>query len=203
MIRSPLWSVRRPKTGTALVGVVLVGAAALLGACSSGGDGDGAATEATTTTAARGAATTDPAIRIVPAPGRLTVGGNALPFGAPDFQVSSFLERALGEPTEEEPDQACDAGELDVIRWPSLTVYVGDEGFAGWYTDDDAHTTDQGIAVGASASELQAAYPAGATTESTLGTEFFFDAGEDKGLSALLEDGTVTTLWSGATCIAR
>ena len=40
-------------------------------------------------------------------------------------------------------------------------------------------------------------------SETSLGTEFFFDAGDGKGLSAVLEDGDVTTLWSGATCIAR
>ena len=136
------------------------------------------------------------------APARLTVGGNALPFGAPDFQVSSFLERALGEPSEEE-DQTCDAGELHVIRWPSLTVYVGAEGLAGWSTDDEAHATDKGVAIGSSSSELTTAYPTGQTMESTLGTEFFFDAGDGRGLSALVEGGEVASLWSGATCVAR
>lgn len=174
--------------------------ATALAACNGGG---GDAAPPTTTTADRPAtATTDPSIRVVLAPARLTVGGNAVPFGAPDFQVSSFLERALGEPTKEE-DRACDAGELHVREWPTLTVYVGAEGLAGWSTDDDAHATDKGVAVGAPASDLAAAYPTGQTTESTLGTEFFFDAGEGKGLSALVEAGEVAMLWSGATCIAR
>ena len=186
---------------------VAVGVGALLGACSGGGgDGDGASADGTTTststTSERATATTDPSIRIVLAPGRLTVGGNALPFGAPDFQVSSFLERALGEPAEDE-DRTCDPGELRVIEWPTITVYVGAEGFAGWFTTEAAYTTDKGVGVGTSASALQAAYPTGQTTESTLGTEFFFDAGEGGGLSALLEDGEVATVWSGATCIAR
>lgn len=192
------------KSGRWLAVVVL---GVVLASCGSGGDRRRESAATTSTTAARSSGggstgTTDPAIRIVLAPARLTVGGNALPFGAPDFQVSSFLERALGEPTEEE-DQTCDAGELRVIQWPSLTVYVGAEGLAGWSTDDAAHETDKGISVGASSNELTTAYPAGTTTESSLGTEFFFDAGEGRGLSAVLDAGEVTTLWSGATCIAR
>ena len=176
-------------------------------ACSGGG-GDDPGTAATTTSSAATqatkatTATTDPAIRIVLLPGRLLVGGNALPFGAPDFQVSSFLERGLGEPVDED-DQTCDAGELHVIEWESLTVYLGAEGLAGWYTDDDAHATDKDIEVGSSQSDLLAAYPAGQVTESSLGTEFFFEAENGNGLSALLEGGDVSTLWSGATCIAR
>ena len=183
--------------------MVLVGGVSSAACSGGGGDGDGDASDVTTTTrSADSPGTTDPDITIVLAPARLTVGGNALPFGAPDFQVSSFLERALGEPAEDE-DQQCDAGPLRVIEWPSLTAYVGAEGFAGWSTDEDAHETDKGVAVGASASELQAAYATGQTTESSLGTEFFFDAGEGRGMSALIESGEVATLWSGATCIAR
>ena len=177
-------------------------------ACSGGGDDDPESAATTTSSPSAGGAsagstaTTDPAIRIVLLPGRLLVGGNALPFGAPDFQVSSFLERGLGEPVDED-DQTCDAGELHVIEWESLTVYVGAEGFAGWYTDDEAHATDRDIKVGSDQTFLQDMYPEGTVTESSLGTEFFFEAGNGIGLSALIEDGDVSTLWSGATCIAR
>ena len=202
---------RRPFGDCALVAAALVAVALVVGACSGGGareaddpdaEAEAAASTTTTSRTARTTATTDPTIRIVLQPARLTVGGNALPFGAPLFQVSSFLERGLGDP-EDEDDQACDPGELRVIEWPTLTVYVGAEGLAGWYTDDDAHATDTDVRVGSSQSELQAAYPGGTVSETTLGTEFFFDAGDGKGLSALLEDGEVATLWSGATCIAR
>ena len=175
----------------------------------SGGDDDGDDGAAATTTTASGRAgsdttgTTDPTIRVVLQPARLTVGGNALPFGAPEFQVSSFLERALGEPEKTSEGEVCGPGEVDVIQWPSLTVYVAAEGLAGWYTDDDSHTTDKAVSVGSSASDLQRAYPTGTTSESSLGTEFFFDAGDGRGLSAVLEGGDVSTLWSGVTCIAR
>lgn len=175
-------------------------------ACDGGGGGDGASSTPTSTSttdaSAGGPATTDPAIRIVLQPGRLTIGGNALPFGAPDFQVSSFLERALGEP-EGEDDATCGPGEVRVIEWESLTAYVGAEGFAGWYTDDEAHATDKGIEVGSTQAELTAAYPTGQLTESSIGTEFFVETGDGVGLSAVVEDGDVTTLWSGVTCIAR
>jgi hypothetical protein len=182
----------------------LVGVVALLSAACDGGN-DADRSTSTTSSASRAAsttATTDPLIKIVLQPARLLVGGNALPFGAPLFQVSSFLERGLGDPTEE-ADRQCDAGELRVLDWPTITVFLSAEGLAGWYTGDDAYSTDKGIAVGASQSELLAAYPTGTVTETSLGSEFFFDAGDGKGLSAVLDDGEVTTLWSGATCIAR
>ena len=187
--------------------MAVVALALASGACDGGGSGDDAPTTTTSTTTtssdeAEATATTDPAIRIVLQPGRLLVGGNALPFGAPLFQVSSFLERGLGEPIQEE-DQTCDPGELHVIQWKTVMVFVDGTGLAGWYTDDPAYATDKGVKIGSSQSELQAAYPTGTVSETSLGTEFFFDAGEGKTLSAVLEDGDVTTLWSGATCIAR
>jgi hypothetical protein len=185
------------------MGMLVAATAFSLGSCDTDA-GDDASPLATTTTrpAAEATATTDATIRIVLGAGRLTVGGNALPFGAPLFQVSSFLERALGDPATED-DQACDAGELHVLQWATVTAFLGDDGFVGWYSNDPSHATIEGVKVGSSQADLLAAYPEGKITESSLGTEFFVDGGNGGGLSALVESGEVAALWSGATCIAR
>lgn len=183
----------------------LLAAVSALGAACSGGPDEGPRSPTTTTTVRRTApATTDPAIRIVLGAGRLTVGGNALVFEAPASQVSSYLERALGDP-EDESEQDCGPGRLEVLAWPSLQVFLLDGRLAGWTVDDDTYSTDLGLAVGSSRAELQSTYPMVAFVDSTLGDEFLVEATADAaaGLSGLVEGDRVVALWSGATCIAR
>ena len=191
--------------------------AVLAGACGGddGGEDDDApgSTAATTTTTDDAAAPARPtttteagpdAIAVVLGAGRLTVGGNALVFDAPEFQVSSYLERALGEPTRED-DQDCGPGRLHVISWPGLDVYLLDDRLVGWGVGDDQRKTDAGVRIGSSRTELQAAYPTVTFPESTLGEEFFVPpTGQDTaGLAGVVEADEVTALWSGATCVAR
>jgi hypothetical protein len=182
----------------------------LASACSGGGAGESPAattalpTASTTTQVARAPTTSDPAIRIVLGTGRLTVGGNALVFEAPASQVSSYLERALGEPVDES-DQDCGPGRLRVITWPGLQVFLLEDRLAGWMVDGDTYATFTGLALGSTRDELQAAYPNVTFPESSLGEEFFVEASgaEPAGLSGLLAGDEVSALWSGATCVAR
>lgn len=195
------------------MGSVLLTFGLVLAACNGGDDGAAttATTGATTTAPAGGASATTAAkpdgaaIAIVLGPGRLTVGGNALVFTAPQSQVSSYLERALGEPTVDE-DLTCDAGRLRALGWPGLTAYVADDGFAGWDADDDTYATAKGLRVGATTASVQAAHPDVQIQESSLGTELFVPDdgdGDEAGLSGILEGGRIARLWSGATCVAR
>ena len=182
----------------------------LLGACSGGAGGESpapttdVAAASTTTQVARAPTTSDPAIRIVLGAGRLTVGGNALVFEAPASQVSSYLERALGDPADES-DQDCGPGRLRVIAWPGLQVFLLEGRLAGWMVDDDTYATGTGLALGSSREELQSTYPGVTFPESSLGEEFFVEAtgAELAGLSGLLAGDEVSALWSGATCVAR
>ena len=181
-------------------------AALVLGACTSddAGDDRGTTGSVTTTTADPAPPTTDPAIRIVLGAGRLTVGGNALVFDAPASQVSSYLERALGDP-HDESEQDCGPGRLRVVDWSGLQVFLLDGRLAGWSAQDDTYATDQGVTLGSTREELRAAYPAATYPESSLGEEFFVEAtgAEPAGLSGLLLGDEVSALWSGATCVAR
>lgn len=182
----------------------------LIGACSGGAGGESpaptrdVAAGSTTTRVARAPTTSDPAIRIVLGAGRLAVGGNALVFDAPASQVSSYLERALGDPADES-DEDCGPGRLRVIAWPGLRVFLLDGRLAGWMVDDDTYATDTGLALGSTREELRATYPGVTFPESSLGEEFLVEVAgaEPAGLSGLLAGDEVSALWSGATCIAR
>lgn len=182
----------------------------LTGACSGGAGGESpppttaVPAASSTTQVARAPTTSDPTIRIVLGTARLTVGGNALVFEAPASQVSSYLERALGDPADES-DQDCGPGRLRVIEWPGLQVFLLESRLAGWMVEDDTYATDTGLTLGSTRGELQAAYPNVTIAESSLGEEFFVEASgaEPAGLSGLLAGDEVAALWSGATCVAR
>jgi hypothetical protein len=194
---------------------VVVGVLALVAtACSNDGAGDerpdtGSRARVTTTTSTSTAAPKDAGtgIKIVLLPNRLVVGGNALVFGAPEFQTRSYLERALLDPTDERQEE-CAPGPLQVLEWPAVTVYLdGAETLVGWFTDAPTYSTDTGIHVGATRREVEAAYPGAQITETTLGTELWVTAvgqGDVAGLSGVFDGaGRLTSLWSGATCVAR
>jgi hypothetical protein len=185
--------------------MVAVIPALVVGACSS--DDNEPPTPSVTTTARAadaGPPTTDAAIRIVLGAGRLTVGGNALVFDAPASQVSSYLERALGDPADES-EEDCGPGRLEIVAWPGLQVFLLDGRLVGWDARDDTYATDKGVSLGSTREELQTAYPTVTFPESTLGEEFFVEvtAPEPAGLSGVLEGDEIAALWSGATCVAR
>lgn len=204
---------------------VLVLATALTLAGCTNADGGGArpsaATGTSTTTGARGGAATTTAgtgaaggtttgIAVTLVANRLIVGGNALVFGAPAFQVRSYLERALLDPVGEDT-QECGPGRLTAIEWREVTAYLDEaDSLVGWYTKAPTFATETGIRIGATRSEVERAYPSAKITETTLGTELWVPLegqGDVAGLSGVFDGGeptsTLTALWSGATCVAR
>lgn len=201
----------RPTRPRRLVVGVALALLVLSGACSGGAGGESPAPTVvgptSTTHAGRdddAPPTTDPAIRIVLGAGRLTVGGNALVFDAPASQVSSYLERALGDPVEES-EEDCGPGRLRVVEWPGLQVFLLDGRLTGWLVDDETFATSTGVAIGSTRGELLAAHPSATFPESSLGEEFFVEGtdADPAGLSGVLSGDEVSALWSGATCIAR
>jgi hypothetical protein len=198
---------------------ILVAATFVLAAgCSRGADdsasGDAVGSTTTTTTITStttprvdDAAGTTTGITVTLVANRLVVGGNALVFGAPEFQVRSYLQRALLDPTKED-EQDCAPGHLTSVRWPAVTAYLDDgKNLAGWYVDTPALATDKGVRVGDTRAEVEAAYPNAQITETSLGTELWSPLdgqGDVAGLSGVFDAaGKVTALWSGATCVAR
>lgn len=133
-------------------------------------------------------------------------GGRASPlaFGTEAEQAVQAVARAMGPAARRGTNAECPAGELAFAEWESgLTLTLQDGRFVGWTQSapagaERALTTVNGIGVGASREELEAAFAGVSVQETSLGTEF--DAG---GLYGLIEDGRISTLWAGTTCIFR
>ena len=129
-----------------------------------------------------------------------------LPFERTDQQTAATaLERALGTPTAQESGLECGPGPLDSLAWDGFSVYFLDGAFAGWYLSEPAPTlltTAEGVGLGTTLDDLNAAYGDVSVQDSTIGIEW---AGG--GLSGILSEdtaaGAVEVIWAGANCIAR
>lgn len=128
-----------------------------------------------------------------------------VPFGTEKSRVLQLLAPALGSPIEQGKNEECGNGALDFANFrDGLTVYFQDGVFGGWDVEgreSAKYTTTNGIAVGASRSDVESVGPI-LIQDSSIGHEF--SAGELSGLlTTALPDATVTNLWAGVTCIAR
>jgi hypothetical protein len=135
---------------------------------------------------------------------RLVSGGSAraLPFGTPKAQTIAALTGALGGPaTEQGTNEECPAGPVGYATWQgNLNVVFDEDRFVGWDSRGGL-TTMNGIGVGSTRAELEAAFDP-EIAQSSLGTEF-----SAAGMGGVLESpaptARITSLWAGTTCIAR
>ncbi len=148
-------------------------------------------------------------------------GIGAFAFGVPDAPVRAALTQAFGAPESDDalPAGSCSGGATRSVSWGDLHVLFGpDEGgkptLYGWtYGTDDppatpAVATGEGITVGSTRDELQAAYGAkvNVTEDETVGAVRFTVEGSryQLALSGLLTGpaGTdkVRALFAGSYC---
>ncbi len=130
-----------------------------------------------------------------------TGAARPLPFGTPAADALSFVSAVLGAaPVEQGENVDCAAA---YARWANgLTVWFARGELAGWSVGQGSPlTTVDGLGLGATRAELEAAYDP-VIARSSLGEEF--TAG---GVAGLLEsaasDARVQHLWAGHACIAR
>ena len=108
--------------------------------------------------------------------------------------AASILE-ALGEPVSYTEEASCAFSGLDKTYYYGgfyLQTYpLGDEDyvFAAWLVDDSS-TTPEGIYIGASQAEVEAAYGA----EGFNGSNAYILKGTTSNLTIILEDGTVSSI---------
>ncbi|MBV0913488.1 hypothetical protein [Anianabacter salinae] len=108
--------------------------------------------------------------------------------------VSRLLK---SEPVSRTVQPDCGAGPVTALRWDGLTLNFLGPSLKGWVADTPRFETLEGLRVGFDRAEAEAL---GATgfRQTSLGTEF-----ESGGVFGLIEDGKITTLWSGVTCFFR
>lgn len=126
-------------------------------------------------------------------------------FGTPREQAMQMVALAEHAPGSESSNDECGGGPLAFADYPGGLKLVFEDGkFAGWSVDERAssqYTTMNGIGVGSSRAELEAAGDF-EVRDTTLGHEFTL--GELGGLlGAKGPTGKVTNLWAGMTCLFR
>ena len=127
-------------------------------------------------------------------------------FGQADLATTApALESQLGPATSEEDLEECGPGPLHSVSWPGLTIYFQEDTLEGWYVQaggSEVFTTLEGIGLGSTRVDLEAAFADLTVEESTIGIEW-----SGGGMAGILTEdsaeGEVEVIWSGLNCIAR
>lgn len=128
----------------------------------------------------------------------------ALPFGTPQESVITAVNIALGGPApEQSTNEECGQGPVQFAQYANGLQLLFQEGqFTGWFLREAGLTTADGVGVGTTRGDLNAARTVEIQPDSTLGIEF--SAGDLGGfLTAADESGTVESLYAGDTCFFR
>lgn len=128
----------------------------------------------------------------------------ALPFGTPQETVITAVNATTGGAApEQSANEECGQGPVQFAQYANGLQLLFQEGeFKGWLLDEAGLTTADGIGVGTSRADLNAARPVEIDPQSSLGIEF--TAGDISGfLTAADGSGTVESLYAGDTCFFR
>jgi hypothetical protein len=128
-------------------------------------------------------------------------------FGSPADQAVEALSRLFGaRPREDGVNEECGGGPARIVQWANGLGIQAEEGrFTGWQSDKAGLTTMNGIGVGSTRAELDAAFKP-AVDEFTLGTEFAIGEGDQSWgglLSGPGRNARIEAIWAGGTCHFR
>jgi hypothetical protein len=181
------------------------------------GCGSDGTTDPTPTTAPAVPTTITPTTTTVPPVAALNLtllpdGLGSLRFGDPTDEVVGALTAAYG-PVLERGNIACDSGSNEYVNFGGLSTIHDDGSWAGWSYGTGREepvadlATAEGITLGSTLADLQAAYGADLNVlEEALGPEFFVGA-DYPGLGGFLtgtdDADTVTILYAGDLCAFR
>lgn len=126
-------------------------------------------------------------------------------FGSPREMATAAVLSALGAPTGQGTNSECGAGPLDNVDFRgALTLFFQEGRFVGWNIDgrdSSPYKTASGVGIGTTLQQLRDSGDV-AVQDTSLGVEFHL--GDISGLLTVNRpDGTVTSLWAGATCVFR
>lgn len=128
-----------------------------------------------------------------------TGASRLIAFGTPAAEVQQAMAAARpGQAPEDGTNDECPAGAIDYRQWPDLTLSFQGGQFVGWGADTAGPTTLTGIGIGSTQAQLEGANAIEWYADSTLGREFTVG-----NMSGLIEDGAISHLWAGVTCIFR
>ncbi len=128
----------------------------------------------------------------------------ALPFGTAQQSVITAVNITVGGAApEQSTNEECGQGPVQFAQYANgLQLLFQNGEFRGWFLREAGLTTADGIGVGTTRADLNAARTVEIQTDSTLGVEF--NAGDLGGfLTAADGSGTVESLYAGETCFFR
>ena len=122
-----------------------------------------------------------------------------LDFGSDPALVIDAVGRSLGDPVEEGSNDECAPGPTDFARWDEVHLFFDDSGFVGWSVNGPPLTTGDGIGVGSTLAEFEAAYGDVTVEETSLGQEFF----DGPYVGSVTADDVLDRLDAGTICAFR
>ena len=132
---------------------------------------------------------------------RTPEGTSMIPFGSGTSVVAPALAASVGEPRPEAVD--CGQGTRQSLGVEGFYVLFDGDRFVGWDESSGALTTEDGLALGATKAQVQAALPDASFTTSTLGPEFTSSSGLGGVLDGDAATSLVLGLTAGESCAAR
>ena len=110
--------------------------------------------------------------------GGLKIGATTLAIGAPQQATLNAVTAAIGvAPTVTDSFEECGAGPMQHVAWDNgLDLLFQNNAFAGWQAKTPDLSTANGVHVGSTLAELQAAYPGVSIEQDTIG--WYFTMGE-------------------------
>jgi hypothetical protein len=192
--------------------VALVLLAAACGDDSEGGAVTGTAPSTTSrspaTSASAAASTTsvaDVELLVVLTPdglGFTTEGSGAISrvdFGSARSLVVDTVAKSLGTPAAQGTQHECAPAPSGFARWDEISLFFDGDTFAGWSVNGEPLTTADGIGVGSTLDEFEAAYGHVTVEDTSLGQEFF----DGPYVGSVDGSGVIDRLDAGTICAFR
>ncbi len=135
-------------------------------------------------------------------------GSRSVTFGEDIDEATEAASLVLGQSEPPQVNSECGAGPIEFTSWENgLSLHAMDGELVGWSlrshnTTGTPLSTDKGIGIGRSRSDLEAAYST-TVEQSTLGTEFATDGSLYGILSSDAPDATIEDMWAGTSCNFR
>ena len=132
---------------------------------------------------------------------RTSQGTSLIPFGSGTSVVAPALAASVGEPRPR--DVECDQGSRQSLGVDDFDVLFDSDRFVGWAESSGALATEEGLALGDTKAQVQAALPDASFMTSTLGPEFTSSSGLGGVLDGDAATSLVLGLAAGESCAAR
>lgn len=132
---------------------------------------------------------------------RTPEGVQMIPFGSGTSVVAPALAASLGEPQPLATE--CGQGVRDTLGVEGFDVLFDEDEFVGWDEASGRLATEDGLKIGSTRAQVQAALPDAAFTTATLGPEFSSSSGLGGFLDGEAPTSLVVGLTGGESCVVR